>query len=251
MAAGVPYGLAQSLGVVLVVTAITALSVIIGELVPKQIAMSNPEGIAARVAPSMRMVAKIGIEKPIVVASASGSTVSVRPRPCLSTKPTVTCRLARAAAFRVVDADGTRAALGEQLGGGLLDARRVLGAQLDEAANEAVGDQQAGHPVDDEGDDATAEGGGAPFVVRGGLGAGRAAAHRSSLCGPLVDAPAARTGRWLGSVSPHGISVSCNTGETFGSWPGNRPRLGFDQQLKRRVRAACRPTPGGWFVQLP
>ena len=44
----------------LVVTAITALSVIIGELVPKQIAMSSPEGIAARVAPSMRMVAKIG-----------------------------------------------------------------------------------------------------------------------------------------------------------------------------------------------
>ena len=60
VAAGVPYSVAQSLGVFLVVTAITALSVIIGELVPKQIAMSSPEGIAARVAPSMRMVAKIG-----------------------------------------------------------------------------------------------------------------------------------------------------------------------------------------------
>ena len=60
VALGVPYGLAQTLGVFLVVAAITALSVIIGELVPKQIAMSNPEGLAARVAPSMRMVARIG-----------------------------------------------------------------------------------------------------------------------------------------------------------------------------------------------
>ena len=42
VAAGVPYSVAQSLGVFLVVTAITALSVIIGELVPKQIAMSSP-----------------------------------------------------------------------------------------------------------------------------------------------------------------------------------------------------------------
>ncbi|HRO14666.1 MAG TPA: hemolysin family protein [Paracoccus sp. (in: a-proteobacteria)] len=59
-AAGVPYGLAQTLGVFLVVAAITALSVIMGELVPKQIAMSNPESIAARVAPSMRMLGRIG-----------------------------------------------------------------------------------------------------------------------------------------------------------------------------------------------
>ena len=59
-AAGMPFTLAQPLGVFLVVAAITALSVIIGELVPKQIAMANPEGIAARVAPAMRMVARIG-----------------------------------------------------------------------------------------------------------------------------------------------------------------------------------------------
>lgn len=44
----------------LVVAAITALSVIIGELVPKQIAMSNPERIAARVAPSMTLLGRIG-----------------------------------------------------------------------------------------------------------------------------------------------------------------------------------------------
>lgn len=59
-AAGVPYGLAQTLGVFLVVAAITALSVIIGELVPKQIAMSNPERLAARVAPSMTLLGRIG-----------------------------------------------------------------------------------------------------------------------------------------------------------------------------------------------
>lgn len=59
-AAGVPSGVAQPLGVFLVVAAITALSVIIGELVPKQIAMADPERIAARVAPAMRMVARIG-----------------------------------------------------------------------------------------------------------------------------------------------------------------------------------------------
>ena len=59
-ASGVPVTVAQPLGVFLVVAAITALSVIIGELVPKQIAMANPERIAARVAPAMRMVARIG-----------------------------------------------------------------------------------------------------------------------------------------------------------------------------------------------
>ena len=58
-AAGVPVSVAQPVGVFLVVAAITALSVIVGELVPKQIAMSNPEAIAARVAPWMRRLAKV------------------------------------------------------------------------------------------------------------------------------------------------------------------------------------------------
>lgn len=58
-ALGVPYAVAQTLGVVLVVAAITGLSVIVGELVPKQIAMANPESIAARVAPGMRTLARI------------------------------------------------------------------------------------------------------------------------------------------------------------------------------------------------
>ena len=76
VAAGVPYGLAQSLGVFLVVAAITALSVIIGELVPKQVAMSNPERIAARVAPAMQMVGKIGA--PLVWLLDAGARLVLR-----------------------------------------------------------------------------------------------------------------------------------------------------------------------------
>lgn len=53
---GVPERFADELGVGLVVVAITYLSLIVGELVPKQIALSNPEGIAARVAPAMRLL---------------------------------------------------------------------------------------------------------------------------------------------------------------------------------------------------
>ena len=51
---GVPPGLADGLGVGLVVLAITYLSLIAGELVPKQIALARPEAFAARVAPAMR-----------------------------------------------------------------------------------------------------------------------------------------------------------------------------------------------------
>jgi putative hemolysin len=56
---GVPPGLAQPLGMGGVVLAITYLSLIVGELVPKQIALRAPEDVAARVAPAMRMVSRI------------------------------------------------------------------------------------------------------------------------------------------------------------------------------------------------
>lgn len=56
---GVPVTLAQPLGVFLVVAVITALSVIAGELVPKRIGMSDPERIAARVAPTLATVSRI------------------------------------------------------------------------------------------------------------------------------------------------------------------------------------------------
>lgn len=50
---------AKTLGVALVVVVLTYLSLIIGELVPKQIALKNPEGIAVRVAPAMALLSRI------------------------------------------------------------------------------------------------------------------------------------------------------------------------------------------------
>jgi putative hemolysin len=57
---GVPAWLAGYLGVGLVVAAITYASLIIGELVPKQIALRDPEGVAVKVAPAMTVLARIG-----------------------------------------------------------------------------------------------------------------------------------------------------------------------------------------------
>jgi len=57
---GLSQNVADPLGVGIVVVIITYLSLIIGELVPKQIALRDPERIAARVAPAMKMLATIG-----------------------------------------------------------------------------------------------------------------------------------------------------------------------------------------------
>lgn len=57
IAAGVPPALAQTLGVVGVVVAITYLSLIFGELVPKQIALRAPEAAATRIAPLLNIIA--------------------------------------------------------------------------------------------------------------------------------------------------------------------------------------------------
>lgn len=57
---GVPDAVASALGVGIVVISITYISLIIGELVPKQIALRDAEGIAARVAPAMKVVASVG-----------------------------------------------------------------------------------------------------------------------------------------------------------------------------------------------
>ena len=58
-AAGWSQGMADAIGVGAVVTVITYASLIIGELVPKQIALRDPESVAVRVAPYMMMLAKI------------------------------------------------------------------------------------------------------------------------------------------------------------------------------------------------
>ncbi len=57
---GMPVRWSDALGVATVVVAITYLSLIIGELVPKQIALRAPESVAARVSPAMMLVARIG-----------------------------------------------------------------------------------------------------------------------------------------------------------------------------------------------
>ena len=54
-------GLADALGVGLVVAAITYASLIIGELVPKQIALRDPERIAVRVSPLMTVIARLAL----------------------------------------------------------------------------------------------------------------------------------------------------------------------------------------------
>ena len=61
---GLSKGVAGTLGVGAVVGSITYASLIIGELVPKQIALRNPETVAVKVAPAMMWLARISL--PIV-----------------------------------------------------------------------------------------------------------------------------------------------------------------------------------------
>ena len=71
---GLDQAMAHPLGVGSVVVGVTYLSLVIGELVPKQIALSNPEGIAARVASAMAFLALVA--GPLVwVLDRSGSVV--------------------------------------------------------------------------------------------------------------------------------------------------------------------------------
>lgn len=64
LALGLGEAAANALGVGVVVALITYASLIIGELVPKQVALRNPEGIAVRAAPAMALLARVA--KPIV-----------------------------------------------------------------------------------------------------------------------------------------------------------------------------------------
>jgi putative hemolysin len=71
---GVPDDLSNTLGVGGVVVLLTYLSLIAGELVPKQLALRNAEGIAARMAPAMAMLARVAA--PVVwVLDRSGKAV--------------------------------------------------------------------------------------------------------------------------------------------------------------------------------
>lgn len=71
---GLDDDLAETLGVGAVVLAITYASLVAGELVPKQIALHNPEAVAARIAPAMVVLARI--TSPLVwLLDASGRLV--------------------------------------------------------------------------------------------------------------------------------------------------------------------------------
>ncbi|MET0676196.1 MAG: hemolysin family protein, partial [Bradyrhizobium sp.] len=59
--AGLSQGVADAIGVGSVVALITYASLIVGELVPKQIALRDPEAVAVRVAPAMVLLAKISL----------------------------------------------------------------------------------------------------------------------------------------------------------------------------------------------
>jgi putative hemolysin len=52
---------ADFLGMALVVTLITYATLIVGELVPKQLALRNPEAVAVKVAPAMTLLAKLSM----------------------------------------------------------------------------------------------------------------------------------------------------------------------------------------------
>ncbi len=73
-AAGMSPALAQTLGVGGVVVAITYLSLTVGELVPKQIALRAPEAVATRIAPFLNIIAIVAA--PIVwILDGSGKLV--------------------------------------------------------------------------------------------------------------------------------------------------------------------------------
>jgi putative hemolysin len=74
MTVGVSATIAEYVGFGIVVTVITYFSLIIGELVPKQIALRDPEGVACRVAPAMTYLAR-GAAPAVWLLSISGKAV--------------------------------------------------------------------------------------------------------------------------------------------------------------------------------
>ena len=73
-AVGVPSGRAEPIGVGIVVVLVTYFSIIVGELVPKQLALRDPERFACLVAPAMTVVARIAAPA-VTLLDASGRLV--------------------------------------------------------------------------------------------------------------------------------------------------------------------------------
>ena len=59
MSLGVPEAFAEPVGFGVVIAFITYLSLVVGELVPKQLALRNPERVAALVAPAMMLLSRL------------------------------------------------------------------------------------------------------------------------------------------------------------------------------------------------
>src|SRR5262249_45924032 len=73
---GLSASIADVVGVGLVVTIITYATLIVGELVPKQVALRDPESIAVRVAPVMDLLARISLPL-VTLLDASGRIILV------------------------------------------------------------------------------------------------------------------------------------------------------------------------------
>lgn len=82
-----PHG--ESVGLVLVVLAITYLSLVIGELVPKRIALTNPERIAAAMSPFMRGLSRAARPAVWLLSVSTSAVVKVLRIPA-SDEPPVT-----------------------------------------------------------------------------------------------------------------------------------------------------------------
>jgi putative hemolysin len=80
---------ARSISITMVVVVVTYLTLILGELVPKKIALNNPERIAALVAPSMRLLSRLGAPL-VTVMDASTNLVLKLLRVGKSEEPEVT-----------------------------------------------------------------------------------------------------------------------------------------------------------------
>jgi len=71
---GVSASIADVVGVGIVVTTITYATLIVGELVPKQVALRNPESIAVKVAPMMDLLARLSLPL-VTVLDVSGKLI--------------------------------------------------------------------------------------------------------------------------------------------------------------------------------
>src|ERR1700761_1372458 len=71
---GLSASIADIVGVGIVVTTITYATLIVGELVPKQLALRDPEAIAVRAAPAMTVLAKVSLPL-VVVLNLSGKLI--------------------------------------------------------------------------------------------------------------------------------------------------------------------------------